>query len=47
MKKLHPTIDIDEARYVFDSLDKHQLGKVVFDSVIELFKESRINLTPL
>ena len=47
MKKLYPTMDVDEAHYVFDSLDKYQAGKVVYESIIDLMKESKIHLTPL
>lgn len=46
MKRLHPAIDIDETRYIFDSLDKHEAGKIVFESLVGLLKQNQINLSP-
>ncbi len=40
-------MDMDEAHYIFDSMDKHQSGKVIYDTIIDLLKENSINLTPL
>lgn len=47
MKQLYPAMDIDEARYIFDSMDKLHAGKIVYESIIELFKANNINLTSL
>jgi Ca2+-binding EF-hand superfamily protein len=46
MKQLYPALDIDEGRYVFDSLDKHQSGEIIFGDLWSLMKENQINLTP-
>lgn len=45
MRGLQHNIDMDEAKFIFDKVDKSKSGKVLFDNIANMLKDSDINLT--